>query len=93
MGLCGQTLSINLRAMISTEIARDFADGLITEIRSDLDLTLSDDSWSLIKAILVLEIEDMKLADALDANLLSVFVHCYINQAIRIHLNHKISLA
>jgi hypothetical protein len=79
--------------MISTEIARDFADVLITEIRSDLDLRLSDDSWSLIKAVLVLEIEDMKLADALDANLLSVFVHRYINQAIRIHLNHKMSLA
>jgi len=79
--------------MISTPIARDFADGLIEEIQADLGFKISDSSWSLIRAVLVLEIEDMELRDALDVEQLSGFVHCYINQAIRVHLNHRMNLA
>jgi hypothetical protein len=79
--------------MISTPIARDFASGLISVIRGDVNFRLSDDHWSFIRGVMVLEIEDMELSDALDAEQLSTFVHYYINQAIRVHLNHKISLA
>lgn len=75
---------------LSIELASDFARELLDEIKPTIQDSLNAFNWSIVEALLVLQLQDMPIEEVLSSDSLGKLAQDTINEAILAHRKRDI---